>query len=44
MAATQNFAGITGNISMDANRDAVKPAFFLTIDKGQYKVVGTVLP
>lgn len=44
LAATKDFPGVTGNISMDANRDAVKPAFFLTIDQGQYKVVGTVLP
>lgn len=44
LAGMKDFAGVTGNISMDQNRNAVKPAFFLTIDKGQYKVVGTVLP
>ncbi|MBN1504178.1 MAG: ABC transporter substrate-binding protein [Candidatus Eisenbacteria bacterium] len=44
LAATRDFPGITGSISMDEYRNAVKPAFFLTIDKGDYKVVGAVLP
>lgn len=44
LAATKDFPGITGSIGMDEHRNAVKPAFFLTIDKGQYKVVGAVLP
>jgi len=44
LAATTDFPGITGKIGMDEHRNAVKPAFFLTIDKGQYKVVGEVLP
>jgi len=44
LAATKDFPGITGSIGMDEHRNAVKPAFFLTIDKGEYKVVGAVLP
>ncbi len=44
LAATKDFPGITGSIGMDEHRNAVKPAFFLTIENGQYKLVGTVLP
>ncbi len=43
-AGTQNFPGVTGSITIDEFRNAVKPAFFLTIENGQYKFVGEVLP
>lgn len=34
LADTKNFAGVTGNISMDADRNAVKPAVVLKIAPG----------
>ncbi|UCF79283.1 MAG: ABC transporter substrate-binding protein [Candidatus Eiseniibacteriota bacterium] len=43
-ASTRDFPGITGSISIDENRNAVKPAIFLTIEDRQYKFVGKVLP
>jgi branched-chain amino acid transport system substrate-binding protein len=44
LAATKNFAGITGNITMDANRDASKPAVILAIKNGAFKYLETVQP
>ena len=44
IAAEKNFAGVTGNISMDANRNASKPAVILTIKNGAFKYVQTVAP
>jgi branched-chain amino acid transport system substrate-binding protein len=44
LAATRNFAGITGNITMDANRDASKPAVILAIKNGAFKYLETVQP
>jgi hypothetical protein len=44
LATTRDFPGITGNISIDENRNAVKPAIFLKIENGQYKFVSKVLP
>ncbi|KPJ61040.1 MAG: hypothetical protein AMJ46_03465 [Latescibacteria bacterium DG_63] len=43
-ASTEDFPGITGSITIDENRNAVKPAIFLTIEDRQYKFVGKVLP
>jgi branched-chain amino acid transport system substrate-binding protein len=43
-ASTVDFPGITGNITIDENRNAVKPAIFLTIEDREYKFVGKVLP
>ncbi len=43
-ATTKDFPGITGSITIDENRNAVKPAIFLTIEDRQYKFVGKVLP
>ena len=36
LAQTKNFAGITGVISMDENRNAVKPAVILKLEDGRY--------
>ncbi len=36
LASTQNFAGITGNISMDSNRNAIKSAVVLKVAKNGY--------
>jgi branched-chain amino acid transport system substrate-binding protein len=44
LATTRDFPGITGNISIDENRNAVKPAIFLKIENEQYTFVGKVLP
>jgi len=44
IASTLDFPGVTGSISIDGNRNAVKPAVFIKIENGQYKFVGKVLP
>jgi branched-chain amino acid transport system substrate-binding protein len=44
LAATSNFQGVTGVITIDANRNAVKPAVVLKFENGAYKYVETVTP
>jgi len=44
MAATKNFPGVTGTISMDENGDAVKTAVILTVENGKFKYLTTVSP
>jgi branched-chain amino acid transport system substrate-binding protein len=44
IAATKDFAGITGKISLDEKRNANKPAVVLTIQDGKFKYVETVAP
>ena len=44
LAAEKNFAGVTGNITMDANRNASKPAVILAIKNGAFKYVQTIAP
>lgn len=44
IAQTKDFAGVTGNISLDENRNATKPAVVLQISGKQYKYVETVEP
>jgi branched-chain amino acid transport system substrate-binding protein len=44
LAATKDFAGVTGKITIDANRNASKPAVILTIKNGQFQYVQTVQP
>ena len=44
LAATKNFPGVTGKITIDADRNASKPAVILTITNGQFKYVETVEP
>ena len=44
LAATQGFPGVTGSISMDANRDAVKSAVILKIQGGKAHYLATVKP
>ena len=39
LAATQNFEGVTGTISMDENRDAQKPIVILKIGNGKQNFV-----
>jgi branched-chain amino acid transport system substrate-binding protein len=44
LAATKNFAGVTGIISMDRNRNAVKPAVILKLEDGKYIYQETIQP
>jgi branched-chain amino acid transport system substrate-binding protein len=44
IAATKAYAGVTGSISLDANRDAVKPAVVLKIENSKASFVTTVNP
>lgn len=44
IAATKDFPGVTGRISLDSKRNAVKPAVFLGIENRSYKFVATVEP
>ena len=44
IAATRDFPGVTGKISIDAQRNATKPAVVQTIAAGKYKYVETILP
>jgi branched-chain amino acid transport system substrate-binding protein len=44
LAATTNFAGVTGTITLDANRNAVKPAVVLKYENGGYAYVETITP
>ena len=44
LAATKDFHGVTGDISIDANRNASKPAVILTIKNGEFHFVETIAP
>jgi branched-chain amino acid transport system substrate-binding protein len=45
LAATKDFHGVTGNISLDAHRNPVKPAVVLKIGAGgKYEYVTTIQP
>jgi branched-chain amino acid transport system substrate-binding protein len=44
LAATKDFSGVTGTITIDANRNASKSAVILTITNAQFKYVKTVAP
>jgi branched-chain amino acid transport system substrate-binding protein len=44
LAATKNFAGVTGIISMDAERNAVKPAVILKLEDRRYIYQETIQP
>ena len=44
LADTTNFPGITGDITIDADRNASKPAVILEIKNGQYQFVQKVSP
>jgi len=44
IAATRDFPGVTGKISLDEHRNAVKPAVFLGIQNRAYTFVATVEP
>ena len=44
IAATSNFASVTGNISLDAERNAVKPAVVLELQNGKFLYKETIKP
>jgi branched-chain amino acid transport system substrate-binding protein len=44
LAATQNFAGVTGMITLDENRNAIKPAVVLKVENGAFTYVETITP
>lgn len=44
LAQTRNFAGVTGVISMDENRNAIKPAVVLRLLDGRYIYEATIEP
>jgi branched-chain amino acid transport system substrate-binding protein len=44
LAQTRNFAGVTGIISMDQNRNAVKPAVILKLEDARYIYQETIQP
>jgi branched-chain amino acid transport system substrate-binding protein len=44
LAATKNFVGVTGIISMDKDRNAVKPAVILKLQDGRYIYQETIHP
>jgi branched-chain amino acid transport system substrate-binding protein len=44
LSATKDFAGVTGQITIDKDRNAVKPAVILKIDNGKFVYVETVKP
>jgi branched-chain amino acid transport system substrate-binding protein len=44
IAATRDYPGVTGKISLDEHRNAVKTAVFLGIENRDYKFVATVEP
>ncbi|MGZ6140915.1 MAG: ABC transporter substrate-binding protein, partial [Myxococcaceae bacterium] len=44
IAATKNFPGVTGTITLDEHRNASKPAVVLEVGKGKTKYVATIAP
>jgi len=44
IAATKDFAGVTGTITINEQRNATKPAVILTIKDGKFSYVETVTP
>lgn len=44
LAQTKDFVGVTGTLSIDARRDAVKPAVVLSVQQGTFRFVERVQP
>lgn len=44
LAATKDFPGVSGKITMDAKRDATKPMVIIQVKGGEFKLVETVNP
>ncbi len=44
LAATKDFQGVTGTITVNKERNAVKPAVVLKVDNGKYLLIETIKP
>ena len=44
LAATKDFAGVTGTISMDADRNPIKPAVVLRVEGGRFRFADSIAP
>ncbi len=44
LASTKDFAAVTGSITMDADRNPVKPAVILKVEGGRFKFAAAVAP
>jgi branched-chain amino acid transport system substrate-binding protein len=44
LAGTKGFAGVTGTISMDADRNPIKPAVVLKVEGGRFRFADSVAP
>ena len=44
IGATKDFAGVTGTITINKERNAVKPAVILKVENGKYLLVETITP
>jgi branched-chain amino acid transport system substrate-binding protein len=44
LAKTQGFPGVTGQISMDANRNASKPGLIVTVKEGKFVIAEKIAP
>jgi len=42
LAATKNYAGVTGTITMDSDRNPIKPIVILKVEGGRFKFAGSV--
>jgi branched-chain amino acid transport system substrate-binding protein len=44
LADTKDFEGVTGRITMDADRNPIKPAVILQVEKGRFRFVTSIAP
>jgi len=44
LASTKDFAGVTGTITMDADRNPVKPAVILKVEGGRFRFAAAIAP
>ncbi len=44
LASTKDFAGVTGTITMDADRNPIKPAVVLRVEGGRFRFADSVAP
>lgn len=44
LADTKDYSGVSGKITMDADRNPIKPAFLLKVEKGRFRLVASVQP
>ena len=44
LADTKDFSGVSGKITMDADRNPIKPAVILKVEGGRFRFVTSVAP